>query len=299
MGSRLNYYFYNMDYFFKEVKISIQMNLLPGFFSFVSIGLILFILAMITSGWWISAHVIEVIQGEAEINVYFDENIGETGTARLVENIKKIRGTREARVVDQQEAYDRMVEILGKEARVLEVFDDNPFTSYIEVNIHLEEIDLILDKLQSMAGIEYIRDNRDILNRLHNIAGLLSFIGYLALASVGISTLIITSHIIRLGIYTRRDQINTLRLLGSPEGFIAFPFLLEGILLALGGGIMAVVMMTFMINFIYAQISGTLPFIPLLSRDSLISGLTVLISCLSLAFGFIGSLLGLSSAKKI
>lgn len=292
-------YFYNAGYFLKEVKTSLQLNLLPGLFSLISIGLIFFILAMITSGWWISSHIIGLIQEEAEINVYFNENIGEERAAGLVEKIKNIRGTREARIVNQEEAYNRMVEILGKEAHVLEVFENNPFTSFIEVSIHLEEMNFILGELESMADIEHIRDNRKILDRLHNIARLLSFIGYLAVAAVGISTLIITSHIIRQGIYNRRDQIHTLRLLGSPEGFIAFPFLLEGILLAMAGGIIAVIMVSFMINFICAEISTTLPFIPLLSRDTLISGLTVMITCLSLAFGFTGSLLGLSSAKRI
>ena len=246
-------YLFNASYFLKEVKTSLGQNLLSGLLSLFSIGLIFFILAMITFGWWAGDHLIEAIQSEAEINVYYDdEDIDEAGKASLVENIKEIQGTREARIVEQQEAYDRMVEILGKEARVLEVFDDNPFTSFIEVSIDLEEIDHVLKKIEPMAGIEHIRDNREVLDRLQGIAVLMSYLGYLAVAAVGISTLIITSHIIRLGIYAKKDQINTLRLLGAPEGFIAFPFLLEGMLLALGGGILAVVMVSLVINFIYA-----------------------------------------------
>jgi len=296
----LKNYLFNASYFLKEVKTSLGQNLLSGLLSLFSIGLIFFILAMITFGWWAGDHLIEAIQSEAEINVYYDdEDIDEAGKASLVENIKEIQGTREARIVEQQEAYDRMVEILGKEARVLEVFDDNPFTSFIEVSIDLEEIDHVLKKIEPMAGIEHIRDNREVLDRLQGIAVLISYLGYLAVAAVGISTLIITSHIIRLGIYARKDQINTLRLLGAPEGFIAFPFLLEGMLLALGGGILAVVMVSLVINFIYAQISGTLSFIPLISRESMTWGLVIFIISLSLVFGFIGSFLGFSSAKKV
>ena len=61
---------YNLNYFCKEVATSIRLNLLTNLFSAVSIGLILFILAMVTSGWWMSKHVIEIIRQEAEISVF-------------------------------------------------------------------------------------------------------------------------------------------------------------------------------------------------------------------------------------
>ncbi|MEW6622912.1 MAG: permease-like cell division protein FtsX [Bacillota bacterium] len=290
---------YNIDYFIKEVGTSIRLNFLPSVFSFISIGLIFFIFAMITSGWWISRYVIQVIQEEVEINVYYHEGLDEGEVRQLTERINDIQGVREARIIDEQEAYNRMVAILGKEAHVLEVFDDNPFTSFIEVNVDLEKTGPVLDELHLISGIEHIRDNKEVLRQLQNVVKILSFIGYLGIAAVSISTLIITANIIKLGIYARKDQINSLRLLGASESFIAFPFLLEGMVVAFAGGILAMILMVSIINFIYMQISGTLPFIPLLTPNSLILRLVTLIACLSIAFGFLGSLIGLSSAKKV
>lgn len=289
--------FYNTGYFLKEVKTMIQLNLLSNIFSLFSTGLIFFILAMVISAWWVSSQVVEVIQGEAEMSVYFDESIDDTEVLHLVKKLENIEGVREARVVDEDEAYGRMVEILGKEARVLEFFDDNPFSSFIEVKIHLEKIEPILEKLEMMTGIEHVRDNREVLERLRSIAEILRFIGYLVVAAVGISTLVITSHIIRQGIYNNRDQINTLRLLGAPESFIAFPFILEGLLLTLGGGMLASAMTAVTLKQVYTQMVGPLPFIPLPPREALISNMTLLITMMSGILGIVGSMLGLSSAK--
>ncbi len=292
--------FLNTGYFLKEAKTLIRLNLLSNLLSLFSTGLIFFILAMIISGWWVSSQVVKVIQGEAEINVYLDEKVVETntGTIQMVERIKGLEGVREARIVEKDEAYRRMVEILGKEASVLKIFEDNPFSSFIVLKINLEEIDPVLEKINSMTGVEYVRDNREVLDRLRNIAGVLRLVGSLFLFAVGIATLVIISHIIMLGINNNREQINTLKLLGAPAIFIAFPFLLEGLLLTLGGGILAVSLAAFAINYLYAQMAGPLPFIPLPPREALVFGMVIVVMSLSAVLGIVGSLLGLSTSKS-
>lgn len=290
----------NVGYFLKEVKTMIRLNLLSNILTLFSTGLIFFILAMIISGWWVSNHVVNVVQGEAEISVYLDEKIVNTNSAVLlmVESIKGIEGARTARVVDKDEAYRRMEEILGKEASVLTKFDDNPFSAFVELKINLDQIEPVLDKLNHMVGVEYVRDNRAVLDRLRNIAGVLRLVGFLVVVAVGISTLVIISHIIRLGISNNKEQISTLRLLGAPESFIALPFLLEGLLLTLGGSILAVSLAAFAIEYLFAQMAGPLPFIPLPPQEALVSRMVIVVLSLSAVLGIVGSLLGLPSAKN-
>lgn len=289
---------FNIGYFLKEARTIIRLNLLSNVFSFLSTGLIFFILAMVISGWWVSNQVVEAIKGEAEINVYFNEGLDDTGAIMLTESIRGIAGVREARLVEEDEAYGRMEKILGKEARVLESFEDNPFSPFIEVKIQMEEIDPIMRELDIMTGIEYVRDNREVLERIRSISGVLKILGYLVVTAVGISTMVIISHIIRMGIYDNREQISTLRLMGAPEAFIAFPFLLEGLLITLAGGVLASTLSTFALIYVYAQLAGPLPFIPLPPREALISNLVILVMFLSTVLGIAGSFFGLSSAKS-
>lgn len=287
-------YFKNIGYFLKETKTIFQLNWISNIFTLLSTGLIFFILATVISSWWISNQVIEIIQEEAEINVYFNEDI-ENIEDEIIEQIRGIKGVRAVKVVNEDEAYDRMAEVLGKEARVLEFLDDNPFSPFIEVQIYIDEMDTIMDKLNIITGIEYIRDNREVLDRVSNIANILKFIGYLVITVVTISTIVIISHIIRLGIYNNREQINTLALLGAPKFFISFPYLLEGLLLTVGGGILAVVMTILVIKYIYARMMGPLPFIPLPPVEILISNTLILIIAASTILGIVGSLIGLAS----
>lgn len=289
---------YNAGYFLREAKTTIRLNLLSNIFSLLSTGLIFFILAMVISGWWISNQIVDTIQGEAEINVYFKEDIGNEGNHTLVQKIGNIPGVKEARLVDKDEAYSRMEQILGKEARVLEYFDDNPFSPFIEVKIQIEEIDPVLEELGLMKGIEHVRDNREVLERIHGISAAMRVIGLLVVMAVGISTMVIISHIIRMGIYDSREQIETLRLMGASEAFISIPFMLEGILLTLAGGAIASALAVFALKFLYSWLAGPLPFIPLPPIKALTMNLVVLLIFLSVLLGAVGSFFGLSSSGR-
>ncbi len=290
-------YFFNLGYFLKEVKNLICQSLLSNIVTLFSIALILFILAMVVSGWWISGGVIDAIQGESEISVYYDESIS-SDVSLLIEKVKAVEGVREAELINEDEAYSRMEVILGKEAKVLEYFDDSPFSSFIEVKIDLEKLSIILQELKGIEGIEHIRDNQDVLIRLRNISEIFSFVGLLIITAAGITTLVIISHIIKLGINSNKEQINTLRLLGATEGFIGFPFILEGLFLTLTGGFIAVSLAGFMLKHIYAQVAGPLPFIPLMPIIELKSDLRLLIVSASGVLGLLGSFSGLYSTRR-
>lgn len=289
---------YNAGYFLREAKTIARLNPLSNIFSFLSTGLVFFILAMVISGWWISNHVVEAIKGEAEISVYFAENININGATELAGKIKGIEGVEDARLVDADEAYGRMEDVLGKEARILEYFDDNPFDPFIEVKIQLEKMDIILEKVSHLPGIEHIRDNREVLDRLSSMAAALKILGYLVVMAVGISTIVIISHIIRMGIYDNREQINTMRLMGAQEAFIAMPFILEGMFLTLGGGALACILASFSLKYIYAQMAGPLTFIPLPPLDAITLNLVALVMALSALLGASGSFFGLTSSKS-
>jgi len=289
---------YNIGYFLKEAKKIIQLNLLSNIFSFLGTGLILFMLAMVVCGWSVGNRLVEMLQKEAEINAYFEEGTDKQEALKLIETLKNIEGVSDAVLIDEAEAFLRMEEVLGEEAYILNLFEDNPFEAYIEVRIHLDDIDTILEKVKNLDGIEYVRDNREVLDRIQSITEGLKYLGYLIFAAVGITTLVIVSHMIRQGIYNNRDQINTLRLLGAPNSFIGFPFVLVGMLLTLGGGILSSALIVVLINTGYGQVSGTLPFMPLPPREEMISGLLVLIMSTSIILGLAGSLFGLSSIKN-
>lgn len=291
-------FLFNIGYFIIESGRIIRLNLLSNVFSVIGTGLILFLLGIVITGTDIGNRLVVKLNEEAEVNGYFMKEITRDGIEALADKINKLDGVRSTRIVDEDEAKTRMEDILGEEAKILELFDDNPFEAFIEIQIEFEAMDTVIDNVRDIDGIEYVRGNREVLEKIQDITYALKILGYLMIAAVGITTLIILSHMIRQGIYNNRDQINTLRLLGSPGVFIGFPYVLTGVLLTLFGGIIAALSIAWLINGAYDSIGGTIPFIPLPPRAELIDNMTLWLPTLSLFLGFFGSLFGLSSIRE-
>ncbi len=290
-------YIYNFRYFIKESIDIFRLNLISNIFSLLSTGLIFFVLTLIIAGWNISSSVTEAIKGESEISVYFQEGLTDTEIKEMTKSITNVQGVKSVNLVNEEEAYARMERVLGDDAQVLSFFEDNPFDAFLEVGIELSEIDTIVGRLSQMEYVELVRDNKEVLNRLSHMSDVLNLISYLALTAVGITTLVIMSHIIRQGIYHHREQINTLELLGAPKYFIALPFYIEGIGMTLTGGLLSLILSHFVLSEIYTQVSGPLPFIPMPDQGSVMQNLILMIIGLSLILGFLGSAFGVSSSK--
>lgn len=288
---------YNIGYFFKEAKTIFKVDKGSNVFSIFSIGLILFILALISSGWWISNEIIEVLQSEAEISVYYDEGLENMEVDDLIRVIGNTRGVKSASLVEEKESYDRMVNVLGDEANILNLFEDNPFTAFIEVKVDMDQIDYILSKVEDIRGVEHVRGNKEIIDKLKNIINILTVLGVLVITAVGISTIFVISHIIRQGIYNNRNQINTLKLLGAPDSFIGIPFFLEGLFLTLGGGVLSSLLIGLLLYFGYGEIGNSLLFIPLPSPGDIIPKIVIGLISISGILGILGSLFGLRTAK--
>jgi len=288
----------NVGYFIKEAFTVLRTNRLSNFLSFISIGLAFFLLSLVISAWVVSLQVIDLLQQEAEMSVFVSESANQTVRERLSEEITVIPGVLGTRVVDEAEALERMEAILGEEAEVLGFFDENPFEAFIEVQVDLSLTESIAEALAEIPGIRYVRDNREVLNQIRNIAGIQRFLGFLFVIAAGAATLVVISHIIRQGIYHNREQINTLRLLGAPEAFIALPFLLVGLSLTVGGGILASLLTGLAVTQGYAQLSTPLPFIPLPPREVLIRDTSFMIITLSVLLGIGGSFMGLKTSKE-
>ena len=284
----------NIDYFFREIKTIVKLDLLSNLFSLLSLGFIFFLVSLIFAGGYITDSMIRDIENQAEISVYYE---AEANKIAIGNQIEKIAGVKEVIYIDKEEAKMNMAEILGEESRILDLFDHNPFDPYIEIRIDLNEVENITEKANSLSGVELVRNNKEILDKLKDISSLISLLGVLIIISVSVATLIVTSHIIRQGINLNKEQINTLRLLGAPEFFIRLPYILEGLIMTVLAGLISSALIYFTFNYIYVKVIDFLPFMILPSLDKLLISIFIFTALLAIILGLIGSLFGLKSTK--
>lgn len=113
--------------------------------------------------------------------------------------------------------------------------------------VNPDQAEILVDQLSGMAGVDEVVDQRAVLQPIFSFinAASLAAVGIAALMLVAAALLIATT--IRLSAFSRRREISIMRLVGASNRFIETPFVLEGVIAALigallaGGGVVALV----------------------------------------------------------
>lgn len=290
---------YNGKFHIAEAKKTLKLHGLSNLFSIIGTGLILLLLGLVIAGLFIGSHMLDNMRDEAELAVYFLSDLDRDDHQKILSDISTYPEVKSVTYINEAEARDKMENILSDQISILEIFDDNPFEAYIEVSLKQDDIDLVSQRIAKLAGVDYIRDNHEIISQLESFGRAMTVLGIIILLAVVVTTVIIVSHMIRQGIYNNREQIVTLNLLGAPGLFIAMPFILAGLALALLGALLAMILIYGLLGLIYAQIDGILPFISLPAYFTLANQVNLIIFIISLFLGLLGSSFGLRSIKNI
>jgi cell division transport system permease protein len=138
-----------------------------------------------------------------------------------------------------EDAYDNFVaEFAG--SPLVDIAEPGTFPEAFWVNMKDPgQAEVIIDGISDLAGVESVEDELDYLKPIFAIMNTAS------LTAVGIATLMLIAAVlliattIRLSAFSRRREIGIMRLVGASNRFIETPFILEGVLAALIGSILA------------------------------------------------------------
>lgn len=168
----------------------------------------------------------------------------ETATLAL-HDIEAFPEVEAASHVTEDSALARARAELAEFRDVLRELERNPLPASIEVRLapgfrDAANVAAVAERLEGFGFIDDVRYGRDWvekLDRLRQIAGAAAIAVGSAFAIVAV---IIIGTTIRMAVLQRGREIAIMRLVGATDGFIRFPFLLQGALKGLLGGVIAV-----------------------------------------------------------
>lgn len=287
-----------LHYFIKEAYIIFRTNKISNILSILSLSLIFFIFSVLAVSREVGNTFATALSNQAEVSVYYEAPISSDDYIGLVKAIKDIEGVKDVTEITADEAYERMKSVLGNDAAVLSYLETNPFLAFLEVSVDLNQVESVTQALVKLDNVDTVRDNIDILQGVRRFIGIITYAFAFVSMAMGVSTVVLTGHIIRQGIYNNREQITTMNLLGAPEAFMMIPYLIEGLWITLSSGLIAALVINQSIRLVYLKADAPLPFMPMPEMKHLlnISGLLLLIASISL--GLMGSIFGWYSVKE-
>ena len=120
---------------------------------------------------------------------------------------------------------------------------------------------IITESFTGLSGVEEVRDQRSYLDQIFNILNVASLAAVSIAALMLISSVLLISTTIRLSAFSRRRELGIMRLVGASNFSIQLPFILEGVVAALVGSVLAAVAVLVLVVFVVQGfLAESLPF---------------------------------------
>jgi cell division transport system permease protein len=247
-------------YFFKEslkgfrkAKFSTLASVFTIAVSIVLISVYLFISLN-------SAKLIKSIKDKVELEAFLDDDIKTDELTDVKDKIKIIGGIKTISFVSKDSAKKIFEREYGKD--MLEMFDGNPLPASFKVNLYEEYKSLErMNKIKTqIAAIPKVNDvvfpekNLELIEKNTSTFLTSSFVIFILIALISI---FLVSNTIRLVISAKKRNIETMSLLGASKFFIKAPYLLEGFIQGLLGGLIALGIIYLLSLYIKSVAEGT------------------------------------------
>ena len=200
------------------------------------------------------------------IIVYLDENVAQEQRTELIGAVGKFKGVAEIGFISKDAALADLKEKIGQQSSLLDGLDENPLPDSLEIRLSetyrkLADLEKLANDIRGLPHVQDIEYAQKWLYRFTGVYNLFQLTGLVLASIFVIATLLIVANTIRLIMYSRRKEIEIMRIVGADEVFIKYPLYIESLLQGFSGGIIG-------IGFLYITFSMT---VAKVEQDSMFS----------------------------
>ena len=176
------------------------------------------------------------------IMVYLKPNTPETEVLDAKRKIQEMNGVQNVQFISNKEALERLKNQMKRQSSLLDNLKENPLPDAFEVRLtesfqNQNKVEMLAAQLESVSIVDEVEYGQVWLGRFTNILNLLRLTGYAMSVLFFLATVLIVANTIRLVLYSRREEVEIMRLVGASDGFIRAPFYMEGLIQGALGGI--------------------------------------------------------------
>ena len=251
-------------------------------------------------------HITKTIEEQQGMEVF----ILDEATAEQKEELKnKIRSNQYVNTITEKSKEDALEEMKGmfKDRKSLwDTYDgeNNPFkASFIVTLTDLTKADEVRTEIESSSIISSVEIKSDTINALIKIADGINIITTIILVILVFISIFIITNTIKLTVHARRKEISITKYVGATNGFIRWPFMVEGMLIGLISVLISLLILAFSYNAVITQIEQSLINnrlnIPLLTFPELFQTLLIVYLVLGIGIGALGSAISMKKYLEV
>lgn len=233
---------YNLGYYISEGFHSIFTH---GLMSFAAVFMIVSCLLIMGSFSLVALNLereLGKLERENQFLAFVDDSYSREQAIALVGQIRSVPNVSSVTFITREEAKAANDKKYAEEDHG-DLFADLPAEVFRDrYAIHMTDISLLsetVDAVEAIPGIDGHKAATEISEGLVFIRNVATGIAVILTTLLLIISVFIIYNTIRLGTFTRRDEVAIMKMVGATNGFVRGPFIVEGMLLGLAGGVIA------------------------------------------------------------
>jgi len=231
-------------FFYRTLKFALQgffRNFWLSVVTVIILVLTLFSITLVAGVNVIAERAIESVKEKVDVSVYLKSDVSEEDVLNVQYRLEELSQVETVSYVSEDEALATFKERHANDPIILdsiELLDDNPLGATLVIKArNIDDYPSILAVLDSAAYADLIQDrnyddNQEVISRLSTLSTRIGRIGIIISGIFVIIAVLIIFNTIRINIYTHRDEIGIMKLVGATNWFVRAPFLVESIMYA-------------------------------------------------------------------
>ena len=284
-------------YFLRKALENIWINPFLSLVTLSTIAISMLILGLFSLIYLNVQQSLHQMGGELQITAYLQETISSEQAEVLRSKVADWPEVEGITYISKEQALARFRSQLREYAGILEGLKENPLPASLELTLmpqygrsgNIKDLSTRLGRLPGVADVQY---GRKWMAKLRVFVEVMKLVGITVGGLLLIATIFVISNTIKLTFYSRREELEIMRLVGATDFFIKAPFLIEGLLHGLGGALLAAGGLSLLILFLFSHLD--LPLRLAVMAGSLPTGQLVAgFLGLGLLLGVLGSMVSL------
>ena len=224
-----------MKRFYQRAVKDILENRFLTAITVVTIALSIMIAAAFALFFINAGDILNIWQKGIRMMVYLKPDTSDAGRLDTKYRLQSIAGVQEARFISKDEAMKRLKQQMEHHSALLDNLRENPLPDAFEVILqpsarNSTELSFLAERIGALSAVDEVEYGQQWIQRFSNIINLFRLAGYGIGSLFFMATVFIVANTIRLVLYSRRDEIEIMRLVGATDRFIKIPFYLQGMI---------------------------------------------------------------------
>lgn len=248
-------------------------------------------------------HFATSVEEDVEVRVFIELTSTDEQQDDLRKEIERIPNTETITYLPKDKGLDQFIESLGEQGEIFETLrGENPLNDVFVVRaVTPQQTKELATKIERLSYVEEVSYGKDIVEQLFTFTDFARQVGLFLVVGLMFTTMFLIANTIKLTIIARKREIKIMKLVGATNGFIRWPFFIEGLLLGVIGSLIPIGILAFGYDRIYESFSQRLEmmFIGLLPTDPLIFQVAGILIAIGGFIGIWGSLMSVRKFLKV